>query len=232
MTTPSDIAQAAASDPGAVNDELARSHSIDDYYDRSPLPIRFIERRRLEIIRRMVDEQPGDRLMELGAGGGHVLRMFRRAKLTAIDVSQVFQDTARRNLAGYDCQFIKGEITKLGLPAQCYDKIICTEVLEHTTNPEEILAELARLLAPTGRAVITIPNDPLINRAKAVLRRSPVGLVMGRRFNWGGDHYHLHIWRPAEFRALLARHFRVEEQRSAPFDAVPIRACFLCRPAS
>lgn len=229
VTAHNEIARAAAMDPGALNDELARAHPINDYYERSPLPIRWIERRRLQIIFDMVDEQPGDRLLEVGAGGGHVLRQFRRAQLTAVDVSDVFLEIARRNLQGYNCTFLKGEIATLGLPAATFDKIVCTEVLEHTADPEAILAELARLLAPSGRAIITIPNDPLINRTKDVLRRTPLGLLLGARFEWGGDHYHLHQWRPAEFRSVLSRYFRVEAQRSAPFDAVPIRACFLCR---
>ena len=33
-------------DVEARNDELARTHPIDDYYERSPLPIRWIERKR------------------------------------------------------------------------------------------------------------------------------------------------------------------------------------------
>src|SRR3954464_15333020 len=99
-------------DVEALNDRLAREHPIDDYYARSPLPIRMIERRRLAIIREMVGDASGKELAEVGSGGGHVLRMFPRAKITAIDVSDVFLDTARKNLAGYDSRFVKGEIDK------------------------------------------------------------------------------------------------------------------------
>src|SRR4051812_8006923 len=116
-------------DVEAQNDRLAREHPIDDYYARSPLPIRMIERRRLAIIREMVGDASGKELAEVGSGGGHVLRMFPRAKITAIDVSDVFLDTARKNLAGYDARFVKGEIDKLSLPAESFDRIICTEVL-------------------------------------------------------------------------------------------------------
>jgi len=114
-------------------------------------------------------------------------------------------------------------------PAESFDRVICTEVLEHTTNPEEILGELARLLRPDGRAVITVPNDKLIEGLKGVLRRTPAGWLLGGRVNWGGDEFHIHKWRPSEFRALLSRFFVVESQRAAPFDALPIRACFQCR---
>jgi ubiquinone/menaquinone biosynthesis C-methylase UbiE len=222
-------AGSVAGDPAAINDRLAREHSIDDYYDKSPFFVRWIEQARLRIIREMVAETPGLRILEVGSGGGHVLRMFKRSKLTAVDVSGVFLDTARRNLRGLDAEFVQGEIVKLALPAASFDRIICTEVLEHTTNPEEILAELARLLKPDGRAVITVPNDPLIERLKGLVRRTPAGWLLGGRVNWGGDEFHIHKWTPDQFRSLLARFFVVETQRAAPFGELPIRACFQCR---
>jgi 2-polyprenyl-3-methyl-5-hydroxy-6-metoxy-1,4-benzoquinol methylase len=215
-------------DVEALNDRFARENPIDDYYARAPLPIRFIERRRLAIIRDMVGEHGGLELCEVGSGGGHVLRMFPRAHLTAIDVSSVFLETARVNLAGYDVRFLKGEVGDLGLPDASFDRIICTEVLEHTLDPETILVTVARLLRPAGVLVVTIPNDPLILRLKAIVRRTPVGWALRNRIEWGGDAYHLHHWTPAEFRRLLEHHFRVTAQRAAPFGLLPIRACYRC----
>jgi 2-polyprenyl-3-methyl-5-hydroxy-6-metoxy-1,4-benzoquinol methylase len=215
-------------DANALNDKLAREHSINDYYEKSLIFIRWIEQARLRIIREMVAEDPGQEILEVGSGGGHVLRMFKRARLTAVDVSPDFLETARQNLAGYDVNFILGELSALKLPAASYDRIICTEVLEHIAEPEKVLEEIARLLRPAGRAVITVPNDPLIDLLKGIVRKTPVRLL-GWRVNWGGDEFHIHKWRPAEFRAVLERYFSVEEQKSAPFDLLPIRACFLCR---
>jgi 2-polyprenyl-3-methyl-5-hydroxy-6-metoxy-1,4-benzoquinol methylase len=211
-----------------MNDELARTHSIDAYYESSPLPIRLIERKRLQIIREMVGDATGLALAEVGSGGGHVLRMFRSARLTAFDVSDVFLANARKNLVGYDVNFVKGEVDKLDLPAHTFDRMICTEVLEHTIDPEAILAAMARLLKSEGVAVITIPNDPLINRLKDLVSRTPGLSGLRKRVEAGGTHFHLHQWTPDEFARVLARHFRVTARRAAPFEAVPIRACYRC----
>jgi 2-polyprenyl-3-methyl-5-hydroxy-6-metoxy-1,4-benzoquinol methylase len=214
----------------ALNDRLATEHPIDDYYARSAWPIRFIERERLAIIRHMAGETRGLDVAEIGSGGGHVLRMFPDARLTAVDVSSVFLDTARRNLRGYDVRFLKGELDKLALPAASFDRVICTEVLEHTKDPAAILAEIRRIVRPDGVAVITVPNDPLILRLKGIVRRTPVGWLLRDRVSWGGDEYHLHVWTPAQFEALLTPCFEVAERAAAPHDALPIRACFRCLP--
>lgn len=230
MTETATTTPKTAEEVEALNDRLAREHPIDAYYQDSPFVVRWIEGRRLSIIREMADAKPGMKLMEIGSGGGHVLRMFKQAKLTAVDVSEVFLNTAKKNLAGYDVEFKKGEIEKLSLPEKSWDRIICTEVLEHTTNPQSILREIRRLLTPSGHAVITVPVDPLIDGLKKVVRVSPVGWVLKDRINWGGDHYHFHKWWPWEFQRLLEGDFVVEDRRSAPFDVLPMRACFRCRP--
>src|SRR5437016_5800157 len=96
-------------DAEALNDRLAREHPSDDYYADGTPPGRLIGRRRLAIICRMVGVSTGLEVCEIRAGGGHVLRIFPAAHLTAIDVSGVFLEMARRNLTGYDARFVKGE---------------------------------------------------------------------------------------------------------------------------
>lgn len=217
-------------DVEALNDRLALEHPIDDYYARAPFPIRFVERRRLAVIREFMGDVSGLEVAEIGSGGGHVLRMFPSAQLTAIDVSSVYLDLAKKNLAGYDVRFLKGEVDKMDLPAASFDRVICTEVLEHVVDPEAVLAALARLLRPSGTAVVTVPNDPLIRRLKTAIRRTPVRWFTGDRIEWGGDKYHIHEWTPDVFESVLRRHLRVLDRRAAPLGSVPLRMCFKCAP--
>ena len=221
--------RSAEPDTGNVGDRLAADYSIDDYYAKSIWPIRMIERMRLGIIRDFVGNADGLRILEVGSGGGHVLRMFPRSRLTALDVSERFLDNARRNLSGYDAAFVLGEVDKLDLGDGSFDRVICTEVLEHTQEPEAILGAIARLLAPGVRAVVTVPNDPLIGRLKSLVRHTPAGWLLGDRIEWGGDRYHIHRWTPSEFERQLGRSLTVERRKCAPSDLVPVRACFLCR---
>ncbi len=215
----------------SFNDRFAREHDINDYYARSGFVIGLIEKKRLSIIKRMMDAKPGERILEVGCGGGHVLSMFRDAKLTGVDVSGEMLAKAKENLAGYDVELKKGDIAELGLEDRSFDGIVCTEVLEHVVDPDHVLTQIQRLVKPTGRVVITFPNDNLINGLKDAIKKSGLtGLPPFRRIAWGGEHYHFHVWSVRQMRALLSRYFSVVAAEFAPSAALPIRACFLCVP--
>jgi ubiquinone/menaquinone biosynthesis C-methylase UbiE len=216
-----------------LNDRFAREHDIDDYYARSGFLIGYIERRRLRIIERMMTARPGEALLEVGCGGGHVLSLFRAARLTGIDVSGEMLAKATQNLAGYDVRLLKGDLAELGLADASFDGIVCTEVLEHVVDPDHVLRHIQRLVKPTGRVVITFPNDKLTKGLKDVVRKSGLtALPPFLRVGWGGDHYHVHVWSIREMRALLSRYFSVVEVAYAPAAVLPIRCCFLCVPRS
>ena len=211
------------------NDTFARQHDIDDYYARSGLLIRWIEQQRLACIRSMVAAEPSDRILEVGCGGGHVLQQFPESDLTGVDVSGEMLAKARRNLQGYRVGLLKGELQELDLPDAGFDKIICTEVLEHTVDPEAILARIKRLVRPKGHLVITFPNDPLVNRLKGVIRNTGLTILPPfGRISWGGDQYHLHVWSVGEMRRLLWRYFAIVRERFIPSWLLPIRCCFQC----
>jgi len=212
------------------NDALAADHDIDAYYERSSLLVRAVERRRLHAIRALLAPMPGERLLEVGCGGGHVLALFPECSLVGVDVSGAMLARARKRLAGLEVTLLKGEVGELGLASESFDTAICTEVLEHVVDPDAVLSGIRRLLRPSGRIVVTFPNDALINRAKRVVRRSGLAAMPRLRgIEWGGDRYHLHTWTISEMRVLLDRQFDVIDAAYAPNRLAPIRCCFLAR---
>jgi SAM-dependent methyltransferase len=56
---------------------------------------------------------------------------------------------------GYLCSVL--DIQRLGLRSGSFRTIVCSEVLEHIPEDDLALAELARVLAPGGRLIITVP---------------------------------------------------------------------------
>jgi 2-polyprenyl-3-methyl-5-hydroxy-6-metoxy-1,4-benzoquinol methylase len=202
------------------NDSLATEHPGDAYYRDAAWPIRFVERRRLAIIRKMVASKPDLTILEVGCGSGHVLRLFRDARLTGIDISQEALAAATKNLAGYQVELRLGNATAVH---GRFDRVICSEVLEHVPEPERVIEAIAAQIAPGGHAVLTIPYERVIRAVKVPLRPF-------MRVDWGGDDFHVNDWSPSEFEAVLQRHLAVDERAFAPSRLLPIRACYRCSP--
>ena len=189
----------------------------------------WTDKRRLALIRELVEERRGMRIAEVGCGTGHVLRMFRQSKLVGIELSAAFVDQARQTLVGYDVSFLHGSIESLEAVPGGFDRVICSEVLEHTLDPRATLGMLRRMLSPGGRAVITVPNEPLIRVLGTLCRVAPGGRRVQRRLD-AGYHLALHQWRPSAIRALISEQFSVLRYMGAPADWMPISAGFLCAP--
>lgn len=211
------------------NDTFAREFDIDAYYSEASVLVRWVTKRRMRTIKKLVDASPGSRILEVGCGGGHLLRMFPENELVGIDVSGEMIRKSERNLQNYNVTLRRGELCDLALPKQGFDRIICSEVLEHVVNPSALIAALADLLAPQGRLVVTVPNDAWIDPIKAIIRWTGLRHVPPfRKITWGGDKYHLHTWTKEEMLAELSQHFLVERVALIPFAAVPLHFAFTC----
>jgi SAM-dependent methyltransferase len=96
---------------------------------------------------------------------------------------------------GFDCCLL--DIQRLGLKTGSVGTIICSEVLEHVPDDDQALGELARVLAPSGRLVVTVPLH---------------------RYYWAADDEtvgHLRRYDPAVLIGCLAKAgLHVEESRS------------------
>jgi ubiquinone/menaquinone biosynthesis C-methylase UbiE len=60
---------------------------------------------------------------------------------------------------------IVSDITAIPEPAESFDAIMCTEVLEHVPDPLKALDEFARLLRPGGQLILTAPFASLVHFA-------------------------------------------------------------------
>jgi SAM-dependent methyltransferase len=124
---------------------------------------------------------PGERLLDLGAGGGrHAFEAMRRgAVVTAVDAdadevkgvagmaaAMEAEDPATR-AAGGQGRVCRADALSLPFPDHAFDRIIAAEVLEHIPDDVGAITELARVLRPGGTMAVTVPRwfPELINWA-------------------------------------------------------------------
>lgn len=101
----------------------------------------------------------GCRVLDAGAGASKYRSFFAHCKYETQDFCQ-YQGELVKYLqpVDYVC-----EITRIPLPDETFDAILCTEVLEHVVNPMAVLAEFSRLLKPGGRLLLTAPHASIVH---------------------------------------------------------------------
>lgn len=111
----------------------------------------------------------GDRLLDLGCGGGrHAFEAARRgARVVAMDTDRDELDRVGAIFAGMaeageipaagSGATVLGDATRIPFPDGSFDKVIAAEVLEHLPADQTAMNEIARILRPGGMAAVTVP---------------------------------------------------------------------------
>ena len=128
---------------------------------------------RLAQVERMVDPQPGDKIIDLGCGMGavaHFCSMFG-AEVAGVDSSPIAIQTGKRLFKDAPIAFYERDVSKLyGLEDEYFDKAVSADLVEHIPQSvfEGMLQETFRVLKPGGILSIYTPNPRhIIERMKA-----------------------------------------------------------------
>jgi len=95
--------------------------------------------------------QPGEKVLDAGAGDCKYKTLFVGAAYTATDFLQVDKPY---DLAALD---MVSDLHHLAVADATYDVVICSQVLEHLPEPTTVLDELNRVLKPGGRLWLSTP---------------------------------------------------------------------------
>jgi SAM-dependent methyltransferase len=122
----------------------------------------------LTINYQLLDFQRDDKLLDVGCGEGrHVIHACLEHNILGVGVDLSLRDlhTAHERFipfANYNSQsqFVlqQSDATKLPFADHSFDKVICSEVLEHIENYKGVLQELNRVLKPNGILAVSVPR--------------------------------------------------------------------------
>jgi len=155
------------------NQAVNRAHPMAQKSAHPNPLIRWVERQRFRITERLGD-CPARRILDIGCESGQVtarrLGGSGLSLLADLD-SGMLRENRRKNGSAAAIPAMAANVTRLPFRDGSLDLIFCTEVLEHLERPEEAVGELARVLAPGGRLVVSVPNDRWIVAIKTMLKR-------------------------------------------------------------
>lgn len=119
-------------------------------------------KRRAKTILNGLDIQDTDQVLDAGGGDGFYTKLVHElteAEITLYDFDPNALNSARSNLKDLDrITILEGSVMEMPFPDNAFDKIVCTEVLEHVPDDTKAMRELLRVLKPGGRVAITVPN--------------------------------------------------------------------------
>ncbi len=108
-------------------------------------------------IRANLELVPGQRVLEIGCGRGHLTKRLREWGLdaTGIDANPNASELAVSD--GVAHMYAES----LDFPDASFDKIVSVHAIEHLPDLDGAFAEMARVLRPGGEALFIYPAEPI-----------------------------------------------------------------------
>jgi SAM-dependent methyltransferase len=113
---------------------------------------------------------PGLRLLDVGCGRGrHTFEALRRgahvvaadldaASLAAVEEMAGAMAEEREMPDGASFAAVRANALSLPFESGSFDRVVASETLEHIAEDSVAMSEIQRVLAPGGRAVVTVPR--------------------------------------------------------------------------
>lgn len=138
-------------------------NDIKQFYEQDALREIPESTRRIEELRykMLISKVPkwSKKVLDVGCGNGELIRMLAEEghECVALDLSEnrlaKFKDKAKK----LGIVQIQGDAINVPLQDSSIDVIMCSEVLEHIKDYENVLKEVHRVLKPHGRIIVSVP---------------------------------------------------------------------------
>ena len=144
----------------------------------------------------------GRRVLDVATGTGYGADILCRAgasEVVAVDRDEQALSYARKRYGSSGIEWLRGDAYALDFESP-FDVVVSYETIEHLKHPERFVGECRRVLAPRGLYIVSTP------------------------LNTGGPFVSVHHeleFSPAEFKAILGRHFSSVEIFGQRRELVP-----------
>lgn len=129
-------------------------------------------------------------VLDVGCGAGYGADRLAGdgRRVLAFDYDPAVAAAAARRYQRRGLSFVCMDGMYLSVRSASIDLVCAFQLIEHVPDAEQLVGELARVLRPSGLAILSTPN--------ALTHLGP------------RNPFHVHEFRPDELRTLLRRHFR------------------------
>ncbi len=212
------------------NEEMVARHDPERFHAHSRAVVRWVERKRVKAVLRLLATRPSDRVLEVACGAGNVIGRLHCRERHALDLSRQMVRRAHARLASDVVLLADAE--QLPYRDGVFDRVICTSVLSHVLRPERVLNECLRVSKPGGRLVVSISYEAVIERGIRLVRRLGLGFLVGNPDVSTSEsvytsEYHLHHFDMELLHECAARLPKEQAVRRVPLAFYPAHLAVL-----
>lgn len=214
------------------NEKMAHRFNPDDFINKSGTIIRWVEKRRLDLTHREINPNLNSEILDVGCGAGNLLEKLIGKRIIGIDLSEFLLGIARERLRGNNIELIVGAAENLPFPDNSFDKVVCSEVLEHVLSPESVIVEIHRICKKDGELILTIPNEKLINFSKRCVLIFGLKKWVAKSYPMSDDmldEWHLSDFNPEDIIKITEKYFSLVRVVSVPFSFIPYHRIYVFR---
>lgn len=159
--------------------------------------------------------RPGETILDAACGTGSTVRRYARlgVSVVAADLSLRSLQVLRRSMPYVPIRYVRGELTALPFADATFDKAVCANAIQQLPTDdlrERCVRELARVVRPGGRVVVTAHQYSVPRRRAGWSKEGPAG-------SHSGAVRYVYRFALAEFVSLLATELDVEGVHGAGF---------------
>lgn len=157
----------------------------------------------LDKVDRLLDLRPGERVLEVGCGAGH---LTTRLAARGVDIVGIDANPNASAIAGTD-RVRTMHAESLDFADDSFDVIVSVHAIEHIPELEGALDEMARVLRPGGRVMFIYPAEPIMG-----LYAIPTAVILYRNPLKARQVHCQKLW-PSKLRGMVGEHGWIETHR-------------------
>jgi 2-polyprenyl-3-methyl-5-hydroxy-6-metoxy-1,4-benzoquinol methylase len=165
----------------AWNQELNRFQSMSVLEEHPNPLVRLKEWHRRQSFLHLVQIRSAEHVIDVGCESGYLAEGLAShcRQLLCADIDPAMLRQTRRRLGVDKAMYLQADIRALPLSACSLDVVVASEILEHIADSKRGLSELVRIVKPAGHIYLSVPNEPLVQFIKRVLRTLRLTAVLG-----------------------------------------------------
>jgi ubiquinone/menaquinone biosynthesis C-methylase UbiE len=204
-----------------IHKYVYKNRSMKQIYNNPNRLVRWISRKRIKTICKMINK------FSTGYSTSYILDvgcedcfLFDNLQTSAMKVGLDFLSEPLFD-ANNNYLLVEGDANLLPFKSNTFDVTICSETLEHVTDPPKVLKEISRVTK--NYSILSVPDDNVILNAKKMVKMFNKKSLEDLSNEKVPEH--INSWKSKEFIDLVKQYFDIQKIKLLPLKIITIVVC-------